>query len=440
MLVSVDDKGVDSLARQIRVTGRAYPMFDIAQLLLQKPERHQFVFTVIKKPDGTPAQPMFHCMLDDTLWLAEDEAVAHVLDRHFNTFYQVDRTPTDPPKGVYTFVAQCGMSGIILGPPNNHDYQARLHRLHTERFSRMPFDMFKSRVKIVRDEAVVKKWIDDQSWKTEFLCLNVPDALKLPNREAVEKHFRETHLANIIRPVETYTLSGVIARQLRSPGMQRLVRAAWEEQKRFPLKMVAGLSALFAGRGLQFFKREKSITHVSVARPHFLDLELEPVSDGVKSIINFINATAKCTRQKLVEALAPSPVSAKPPVPAPAPAEGAAPSPAPAPELTPEQSQVVSDLHWLIHQGHVIEFANGTLETAKRPLPKPVKPEPKPQAKPAPAPAVPAERTVQPSAESAPVSPTAVVTETPVAPIVEAPAAPVAEPVVASTENPPAQS
>jgi hypothetical protein len=32
-------------------------------------------------------------------------------------------------------------------------------------------------------------------------------------------------------------------------------------------------------------------------------------------------------------------------------------------------------LHWLIHQGHVIEFANGILETAKKPAPRPPKPE-----------------------------------------------------------------
>ncbi len=38
---------------------------------------------------------------------------------------------------------------------------------------------------------------------------------------------------------------------------------------------------------------------------------------------------------------------------------------------------VMTDLHWLVHQGHVIEFANGVLETAKKPLPKPVK-QPKP--------------------------------------------------------------
>ena len=49
--------------------------------------------------------------------------MAHVLKKHFTTFYQAERTATEPPKGKYTFVAQCGLSGVILGPPNHHDYQ-----------------------------------------------------------------------------------------------------------------------------------------------------------------------------------------------------------------------------------------------------------------------------------------------------------------------------
>ena len=89
-----DEKGIESLARQIRVSGRAYPLFDIAQLILQKPERQQIRFEVIKKPDGQPAQPLFLCALDDTLWLSEDEAVHHLLSRHFNTFYP---DGTNPP-------------------------------------------------------------------------------------------------------------------------------------------------------------------------------------------------------------------------------------------------------------------------------------------------------------------------------------------------------
>lgn len=416
-----DAKGVEHLARQIKMTGRAYPLFDIAQMILQKPERHGAVFSVKKKPDGTIAQPLFVCALDDSLWLSEDELVANVLKQHFATFYQAERTATEPPKGKYTFVAQCGMSGVIFGPPNYHDYQNQVRQFHAERFARMPFEVYKARIKIVRDEEVVKKWVEDQSWKTEYVCLNVPEPLKLGGLEAVERHFRETHATAIIKSVESHTLSGLACRNLRCRELARLARTAVEEQRRFPLQLATTLSQQFASHGLQFFKVNRTVTHVSVARPHFLDVDATPISESIKRIVNFINAQPKCTRRQLVEALAPTPPAPSPAAPAEvAPAEAATPPveggeaaataavPAPTPEAqapTAAQTEVIADLHWLIHQGHVIEFAKGVLETAKKPLPKPL---PKPALKSA---AKPAEAAVEiapvaeapPAAEEAPV-------------------------------------
>jgi len=402
-----DEKGVESLARQIKITGRAYPLFDIAQMILQKPERHAAVFSVRKDPEGKPVQPLFVCALDDTLWLSDDEAAAHALKRHFATFYQAERTPKEPPKGTYTFVAQCGLSGIILGPPNYHDYQNQLRKLHAERFSRMPFEAFKARVKIVRDEEVVKKWIEDQSWRTEYTCLNLPEPLRLGSMEEVEKHFRETHKENIIKAVESLTLTGTAARVLRSPELLRLIRSVWEDQRRFPLQIATVLSQQFAAHGLQFFKVNKTVTHVCVTRPHYLDLAAAPVSEGVKRIVDHLNTHAKCIRRDLVEALAPSPA----PAPEGAPAPGQAPAPGPqfdANQPTSEQTVVIADLHWLIHQGHVIEFANGVLETAKKPAPKPPKPEPRASAQaapPEPQPAAPAENLTGEGAGAAPAPP-----------------------------------
>jgi hypothetical protein len=300
-----EERGVESLARQIKLAGRAYPMFEIAQLILRKPDRYHVTFSVVRKPDGSPAQPLWLCNLDDTIWLSEDETVGHVLRRHFDTFYQADKTPTEPPKGTYTFVAQCSLSGVILGPPNFHDYQAKLHKLHASRFARMPLEAYKAKVRIVRDEAVVKKWIDEQSWKTEYICLNLPEPLRLATREEVEHHFREVHLANIIRPVETWTGSGEAAQKLPTPALRLLVRRAWEEQQRFPLRVVNVLSQQFAGHGLQFFKVNKSVTHVAVARPHHLDLDASPVSEGIRRIVDFIDATSNCTRKLLIQALVP---------------------------------------------------------------------------------------------------------------------------------------
>jgi hypothetical protein len=366
-----DEKGVESLARQIKMTGRAYPLFDIARLILQKPERYSVKLAVRKKADGTVAQPLFVCALDETPWLNEDEVVAHVLKNHFATFYQLERTATEPPKGVYTFVAQCGLSGAILGPPNYHDYQNQLRKLHAEKFSRMPFDVFKSRVRIVKDEAVVKKWIEEQSFKTEYTVLNVPEPLKLANLEEVEKHFRAVHKETIVKSVETLVVAGVPSRNLRNRGLQQLIREEWEEQKRFPLDLATGLSKEFASHGLQFFKVNKTVTHVSVARPQFLDIETTPVSETIRRIVGHINAHPKCTRRQLIEALAPTPkqtvIEIKP--------EGGAVA---SNDPTPEQTAIIADLHWLLHQGHVLEFADGKLDAAKKPLPKPVKQEKKP--------------------------------------------------------------
>jgi len=375
-----DEKGVESMARQVKMTGRAFPLFDIAFLVIQKPERYSVKFSVKKNAEGQPVQPLWLCALDDTIWLSEGEAVEHVLARHFATFYQAEKTATEPPKGVYTFVGQCGLSGVVLGPPNHHDYQNQLRRLHAERFARMPFEVYKSRVKIVRDEAVVKQWIEEQSWKTEYTCLNVPEPLKLPNREEVEKHFRATHREAILKTVESHVVSGVAARSLRG-GLARVVLQLLAEQRRFPMQIATALSQAFAHQGLQFFKVNKTVTHVAVARPHFLDLETTPVSDGVKRIVEFINAHPKCNRRSLIENLAPTPPSAPIPVePVAAGDSPAAPASRPNPEPTPEQTALISDLHWLVHQGHVIEFANGQLDTAKKPAPRPPKPEAKPAA------------------------------------------------------------
>jgi hypothetical protein len=423
-----EERGVEQLSRQIKMTGRAYPLFQIALLILQKAERYSVQLT---KKSGGAAQPLFVCALDDSPWTSDEEAVAHVLKNHFGTFYQAERTATEPPKGVYTFVAQCGMSGVILGPPNYHDYQNQLRKLHAEKFSRMPFDMFKARVKIVKDEAVVKKWIEEQSFKTQYICLNVPEPLTLATLEDVEKHFRATHKDSIIKPVETVTVAGLPSRSLRCAGLQRLIRQEWEHQKFFPLPIATKLSQQFARYGLQFFKVNKTVTHVSVARPQFLDLATTPVSENIKRIVEFINANPKCTRRKLIEALAPTPkqtiIEIKPDAgPAPA-AEGETvaqpekPAKPAEPEATPEQTAVLVDLHWLIHQGAVLEFADGRMETAKKPAPRPPKPEKKAEKPAAEGEAVvatetapQAEATAEPVAEvSTPAEPAAVTTEAP---------------------------
>jgi hypothetical protein len=422
-----EPSGLDAIARQIKLTGRAYPVFDIGRLIMKSPDRFQAEFRVKQTKEGI-AQRLFTCDLDGSLWLSAADASRHALSRFFDTFYQTEKIATDPPKGTYTFVAQCGMSGVILGPPNYHDYQQKLVKLHQERYARVPFDQFKSRVSIVRDEEVVKKWIDEQSFKTEYTALNLPEPVKFDKREDVDAHFEATHREIVVKEVQSHRLSAKDATGTGEHNLRRLYRSVFDDQRRFPLRVVTVLCEEFAKHGLQFFKKDKTVTHVAVSRPHFLDVEAIPISDSIKAIVKFIDETKACTRRKIFDTLAPSKVipvtpppattateaateatSERPPVeepaaeptaetnrsdapvaesaddPTPAPPEEGeakveaqaatetpatevpAPSAPKEPELTAEQQAVNANLHWLIHEGHVIEFSSGIVETAKKP-------------------------------------------------------------------------
>ena len=178
----------------------------------------------------------------------------------------------------------------------------------------------------------------------------------------MEAHFRDHHLNDAVEEVEVCEVSGENAKTMVNPRtLAEFLKDQWHKQKHFPMQLSTHLSKQFSRMGLQFFKKDKKVTHVSVARPNFLDVESEPVSGGVKKIMQFIDGTEECTRRQILEHLGGMEHLE--------PQEGV--EPAAAPEQTEEQKQLTSDLHWLIHQGHVLEFSNGIIETAKKPKKKP---------------------------------------------------------------------
>ena len=164
--------------------------------------------------------------------------------------------------------------------------------------------------------------------------------------------------------------------------MQNLVRYAIDDQRRFPLKIVNMLSQEFSSHGLQFFKRKKSVTHVSVSRPHHLNLEQTPVSDSIRNIVTFVVDNQNCTRRMILDKFAPEPDKLES-----AEASGEGDAPKQETPLSPERTAILSDLHWLVHQGHVVEYANGQMEIAPKPQPpqqkkKKPRPDKKPKAEP----------------------------------------------------------
>ena len=375
-----DSKRVKSLVDKIRQQCRAYSLFDIAGLVLERPDRFQISATLLRKGPGRPVSEQWLCLLDDALWLSQDAAVKHTIRRHFDKFYERVRIKIDPPKGNFAFVAQCGISGKILGPPNYHGYQKTLQDLHADQFPKMSFQAYKDRVKIIHDEKAVQKWLGGQSWKTEYKAKR--DASALASMEEVVDHFKAHHLKKTLKTGETLRVSATAGLQNPDKSVRKLIQFYLEEQQNFPLESATILGRMFSRQGLQVFSfarngRDRSHLYVSAARPRRLS-EGGILSKEIQRIMDFVRATPDCTRKKLIQSLRPQtePHPAASPSPtAEEPSSAAAKETEAAPAIpavnqwTAEEKAIIANLRWLIHEGHVIEFSDGKIETAKQPPP-----------------------------------------------------------------------
>ncbi len=301
------------------------------------------------------------------------------LRQHAATILKEKKTPIDPPKGNFTFVNRCGITGVWLGPPNYHEYQSRLVRHHQSRLRHMHFEEFKSRIQTVKDPEAVKAWVDSMSFKNEYECLLDPEPKTFSTRDELEKHFIENHLAQFVTSSPEVRISGTASRQVQNPALLETLRLTWEQERKFPLKTANEMRGRLRHEGFHFFKDPKGITFISRIKPQKFD-SITHLSEQIQKIIVFLREHVGCKRKRLVEHFAPA---AAAPATTPAPTvDAAAPVPAltadanasaiPAPVMPSAEDRVLADLHWLIQDGYVVEFSDGRLwAQADRP-PQPV--------------------------------------------------------------------
>jgi hypothetical protein len=402
VLFVADPQAFDAMAETMKHTARAYPLFDVAKLVLYKPERHQVKLTRQPTPTGTP-RPLWRVTWDDQIFLSQHEAVQHVMRRFADRVYAKNQTPIDPPKGNFAFVNRCGFTDVWLGPPNYHEYQVRLVRHHQQHLPDVPFERFKARIQTVRDPEAVQAWLTSMSSKTVYECqLCAENKPSFDDLGALEKHVVDQHLASCIESAPTFTMPGPASRLLAHRGISGTIRTAWESERRFPLNTVAALRVALGKHGFAYFKHDKNVTYISKIRRKRFET-LDGLADNIRNIVLFLRAQPGSTRKLLIEhfigpttpaeptPVEPTPAPSADPVPVaepvaaaaadPVPAETPAPAPTVAPPsqpailVTPED-KLLADLHWLITDGYVVEFSDGRLMAWPDAPPKPVAPEP----------------------------------------------------------------
>ncbi len=329
--------GAQGIAKQIRSGFRAYPLFGTARLFLEKPERHRVRITSLD-----PSKRLYQ--LDDgpvSFDLASLERSAFV--RLKDQYYREEVVVGEPIKGSFTNVARSRSTGALLGPTNYHSYQPALRSLYEERFSRrMSFQEFQHEdIVICADEQTINAWKEKARSSVTFTTLKEGEPTVFKNAVEAEQHFRKVYLPELIKSGVTLETSGVSSRACTDRSIIAALRAAWEQERGFPGSLVHHLRPRFVEVGLHFFKHRKRVLYLSPIRP-VRHGSTQSFSDGMAAILSGIESHPRISRPELAARLLGEQTES--------------------PEFESKKSTLASDLHYLIHAGHVIEFHDGSLD------------------------------------------------------------------------------
>jgi hypothetical protein len=343
---------LESVTAQIKSAPVAYSLFALARLFLEKPERYDVQLKA--KPDVSLYR------------LGENGAFSS--DRQFlernafrfaqQDFYKIDITESEPIKGNFTNVARCKLSGTLLGPTNHHAYQARLRNLYEQRFSRrMSFADYQRQIEIMSDPVAVEKWKEEARKITTFTTLHEEQPLAFASAAEAEKHFRQKRLPELVRKIEEVAIDGVSSRRMTDRTLQHAVEDAWVRETRSPSQMMQELAARLREAALHIFRHRKGMLFVSPIRVRALAHEGMTLSPTVSTILETLSTSPRINRKELAEKVIVDPSTTL--------RTGLA-----GEEAESRKLALASDLHWLINEGHVIEFNDGSLDLPRAKAPK----------------------------------------------------------------------
>lgn len=328
---------VHAIAKQIRSSHRAFPLFGTGRLFLERPERHRLRITSLKED-----APLFQ-VGDGPISFDRGTVERDAFRQLKNRYYTETVEQGEAPKGTFTKVARLRHGGLILGPTNYHSYQPTLRRIYEERFSRrMSFADFQQyEIEVVSDEQTVNEWKEQARSVTTWTTTQEAEPIVFKTAAEVEAHFRRQYMPQELRTGLTLEANGAAARASGDRSLNASIRLATERERGFPVGIVNAMRPALNEAALHFFKHRKRVVYVSTIRPLHHPVG-QPAKQNILAILNAIEAMPRCSRHDLAIKLL-----------------GEHPE---APEKEADKQALASDLHYLLLAGHVVEFADGTLD------------------------------------------------------------------------------
>ena len=339
-----ETKALGTIIRKLQSDTHAYKLKDLAYFFLDNPSSVLLKITPKAKQGGegretgdVRRETFYQCKACGFASTNEGDVLEHIATAHLGEYYDSKEIECEPPKGNFNCVAKCGLSGVLLGPPNIHEFNAVVKEMIRTKYPEMSEEQYRSHIEMVRDADAIEEWRKTATKKTVFFAKgsgdrNVAapaegdgDEVAIPlSREQAEGEFKRTIMPSLIDRPKHLMITAEVAMKSPVKPLQWAAKDALEAERRAPYNMCFALRGAFHHRKLKFFRTNDSRGQEFVTNVEYKEFDAEHAIPELAAAAKFVAEHPCCDKSEF-------------------------------PQDVPDFEK---HIEWLVSTGHVVAFTN----------------------------------------------------------------------------------
>ncbi|MBR2713893.1 MAG: hypothetical protein IKB76_03845 [Kiritimatiellae bacterium] len=334
-----ETKALGTIIRKLQSDTHAYKLKDLAYFFLDNPSSVLLKITPRRDATGhsapTPSAPVSFCQCKACGFASTEQGdvLEHVVSAHLGEYYDSKEVECEPPKGNFNCVAKCGLSGVLLGPPNIHEFNAVVKEMIRTKYPEMSEEQYRAHIEMVRDADTIEAWRKTATKKTVFFAKGTADreGAQSFSREQAEGEFKRTILPSLIDTPKNLMITADVAMKSPVKPLQWAVKDALEAERRAPYNMCFALRGAFHHRKMKFFRANDSRGPEFVTNVEYKEFDAEHAIPELAAAAKFVAEHPCCDKTEF-----------------------------------PQVPDFEKHLAWLVTTGHAVAFTNGVYSMVEK--------------------------------------------------------------------------
>ena len=326
--VNPDQLILDTLKRGIRKSGISYSLEEINSAIIDKKNRLQITIEHLKEPET-----FFITTFDNSVFYTKSNAINHIVEKGLKHVVDITETIGENPSGNFKNILKCPETEMLLPPKSFHDFEAIIKTHLIEKKIRLNYNDYINKLIIVEDEITINEWKITPLKKLVFTTKELNNNIRSFNSiEAVQGYITSTETDQFIKTNKVIKIKGDSIDKFEK-DLAGFISDFLKNSYQWKKDLFFNTLINFKKSGFYIFKYgPKNYLFAAGQKPK--TIEIAKISENCVKIVKYIQETEPI---KIISILSQSG------------------------EMKLEKNQILIELKWLVKEGYVKEFSDGTI-------------------------------------------------------------------------------